>query len=202
MARGKLIKSCVISQSLAGRWLAFEGNLEAPHADFPSWIYVREVNDNYDAWRAPWSYGVIHEPGTVLDVAYAVDHLAIEEPWYVRVSRPSPQFGQSLDLERMPWGYQFKNRETGGVIWSNRCSDNNQLRVLASKRWMLETLARHGLLWAFDVRIAKERREKGRWGYSLAEQLVWVVRALIDEHGQVTWGSTERSQQAFDPHWV
>lgn len=172
------IESCVISPGLADDWLAFEGNLTAPHADFPNAIYVREVNDNHDDWWAQWSYGVILEPGVVCDVAYAVGRLSVEEPFYVQVSRPAPRFGQGLDLERRPWGYQFTSQETRATVWVNHCPGNNQVRVLAARRWTLETLARNDLLWAFDLRITKERREEAQRGYSL---VAGPVGSLVQE---------------------
>ena len=183
---------------MADRWLAFEGNLEAAHADFPSWMYVHEINDNLDSWWAQWSYGSIHQPGVLLDAAYAGGHLAVEEPFYVKVSRPLPQFANHLDLERRTWGYQFRNRETGVVVWENRCPDNDHLRVFASLKWVLDTLATNNLLWAFDIRVMKDRREKARWGYSLAEERVWVIRAVIDHTGQIRWGSSTEAHQEFD----
>lgn len=197
---GTAIESCVISQNLAARWLKSEANVEAPHADFPRWIYIREINDNYDAWWNRWEYGTIHEAGKILDASYAVGRLAIDEPWYVQVSRPSPQFAPQLDLEKMPWGFQFRDQQTSTIIWMNRCLGDNEVRILASREWILDTLARNDLLWAFDVRITKERREEARREYGLAEERVWVVRALIDKHGQVTWGAIQRSHQDFERH--
>ena len=192
------IDSCVISESLADRWLDFEERLDAVHADFPAWMYVREINDDLNPWWAQWSYGTTQTPDMTLDAAYAVGHLVVDEPSYVMVSRPLPQFAAHLDLERREWGYQFVDRKTGEVVWENRCTDNNHSRVFASKQWVLENLKAKNLLWAFDVWVAKERREKARWGYALAEERAWSVRAIIDQTGQIRWGSFKQTHRKFD----
>lgn len=161
-------------------------------------MYVREINDDLNPWWSRWSYGTIHKPELTVDAAYAVGHLSSEEPSYVMVSRPLPRFADHLDLEKQAWGYLLRDRGTEVVIWENHCPASNQIRVLANNQWALNTLEAKSLLWAFDVRVTKERREQARWGYSLFEAREWTARAVVDATGQIRWGPFRQTHHEYN----
>lgn len=178
------------------KWLDKE-NLEPVHSDFPMYIYIREVTEDYNWWWNRWSYGATKNGAGRQVEAYAVDGLAIAEPYYVVVSRPAPLLISTMELERTPYGYAIRDSHNGSLIWTNQCVNSNEVRVLVAKDWILSRLKEIGLLLAFEIRVTKEKRKKERWGYGLERDRNWFVRGLIDYQGNIKWGLTKQSAQEY-----
>ncbi len=190
------VESCLISETLEKEWLDKE-NLEPVHSDFPMYIYIREVTEDYNWWWNRWSYGASKNGAGRQVEAYAVNGLAIAEPYYVVVSRPAPLLISTMELERTPYGYAIRDSHNGSLIWTNQCVNSNEVRVLVAKDWLLNRLKEIGLLLAFEIRVIKEKRKKERWGYGLERDRSWILRGLIDYQGNIKWGLTEQSAQEY-----
>lgn len=181
------IESCLINNDLEKQWLNME-NLEPVHSDFPIYIYMREITEDFNWWWQRWSYGTINEGGEYKVDAYAVKGLAITEPYYTVVSRPSPLLTDSIELERTPYGYAIRDSFTNSLIWANHCIDSSKIRVLAARGWILSRLKELGLLLAFEIRVTKERRKKESWGYSLERDRHLILKGVMDHKGIIQWG--------------
>lgn len=83
------------------------------------------------------------------------------------------------------------------MIWQDECLGNHEVRVLATKDWLLEILERVGLQLAIEIAVVKQRRAEAKWGYSLAEERVSVTRAVVDKCGEVSQGPVRKTENQF-----
>jgi archaellum biogenesis ATPase FlaH len=183
------VESCLINKNLEKQWLN-EGDLKPVHSDFPSYIYMREVAEDFNWWWQRWNYGAMNEGVECNVCAYAVDRLGITEPYYVTVSRPLPLLANNIELERRTYGYDICDRSTHSILWVNQCIDSNEVRVLATKDWIVGRLRELGLLLAIEIRVRKEQRRKESWGYGLEQDRHLVLKCVMDHQGDIKWGRT------------
>ncbi len=190
------IESCLINNNLEKQWLNME-NLEPVHSDFPIYIYMREITEDFNWWWQCWSYGTINEGGEYKCDAYAVKGLAITEPYYTVVSRPSPLLINDIELERTPYGYAVRDKRTSSLIWINQCIDSNRVRVLATRDWILSRLKELGLLLAFEIRVTKEKRRKESWGYGLERDRHLIFKCVMNHQGDIKWGNATEETRDY-----
>ncbi|GAI90696.1 unnamed protein product, partial [marine sediment metagenome] len=119
------IESCLISKNLEKQWLESD-NLEAVHYDFPMYIYIREITENFDWWWGRWTYGDTKGEAKCQAAAYAVQGLTITEHYYAAASRPSSLLTNNIELERTPYGYIIRDSSTNysrsSCFWLRRAN--------------------------------------------------------------------------------